>query len=389
MKILTIGASPYLLVRNGRIHADVINALKADGHEVSAAVWHHDEGYFMPSEEGIHAYEKDGKNVCQLYPFTPKTDEASPFVYELMKLVQPQVVITIGDYKDTNFLYAIKAMYPSLFKWIAIYTFDASGILRNNKDAFEYTDYVISTSEFGWNELSSFATVQGQFFPYGPDHSKFVSKGSHMDRRFMLCSARNAQSSNIPAFIEGVAKLPATSVIHTNLYDVGDYSLESLKERYKADGLFLPTYYCSIKEGLSDDGMAGIYNETKAIVDCSLKSATALSLLEGMACGCIPVGPAYGRVGEIISQMPEGFQYYVSYNTFIGQNEEEFAIISPADLGAVLSKILALDIPTLCELSAAASEISKKFSNTAFINNLRQVIETVSLTPLALALDSL
>jgi hypothetical protein len=173
MKILTIGCSPYLMVRNGKINSDVIKKLVSDGHEVSSAVWHHDEGYFMPSDEGIHSYEEDGKLICQLYPFYPKREDASPFIYELMKVVQPNIVITIGDHRDTNFLFSIKAMYPTLFKWIAIYTIDCQGIPVVNKDAFEYADYVITTNEFSLKEISSFANINGSFIPYGADHHTF------------------------------------------------------------------------------------------------------------------------------------------------------------------------------------------------------------------------
>jgi len=389
MKILTIGASPYLFVRNGRMHADIIESLIADGHEVSSAVWHHDESYFMPSEEGIHSYEKYGKAICQLYPFTPKTEEASPFVYELMKVVHPEIVITVGDYKDTNFIFAIKAMYPTLFKWVAIYTFDCPGITQSAKEAFEYTDYCISTSPFGLKELMSFANVEGEYFPYGPDHSKFFATKPISERDSVLCSSRNAQSSNIPAFVNAIAKQDVKAVIHTNMYDVGDYNLEAVKARYGANKVVLPEYYCSIKEGLTENGMTDLYNNSKIIVDCSIKSATGLSLLEGMACGCIPVGPAYGMIGEIISHMPEEFKCAIPYNIFVGQNEEEFAIISPTNLYSVLSFILRYDPQTMIRASNAAIDVSKKFSNTAFIDNLKRVLERVRSAKQTLVLDSL
>lgn len=387
MKILTIGASPYLLVRNGKIHADVINRLIAEGHEVSSAVWHHDEGYFMPSEEGIHSYEKDGKAVCQLYPFTPKTNEASPVIYELMKTVQPQLVITVGDYKDTNFLFAIKAMYPTLFKWVAIYTFDSQGIDQNNKDAFEYTDYIFSTSEFGWKELSSFANVRGKHVPYGPDHSVFKANDK-IEKTNVLCSSRNAQGSNIAAFIAATAETGIKPYLHTNFYDPGDYSIESLKTRYKAESLEMTEDYCSIKDGISEEKLCEIYNKSCIIVDCSIKSATALSLLEGMGCGCVPVGPSYGRIGEIISQMPEGLRFTIPYNIFVGQNEEEFAIISSVELRRVLLEILS-NPTTLKEASSAAIEVSKRYSNNKFLDELVESLEQIQFDKQLLSVDFL
>lgn len=383
MKILTIGASPYLLVRNGRINSDVIKRLVSDGHEVSSAVWHHDEGYFMPSDEGVHSYESDGKHVCYLYPFTPKTDEASPFIYELMKAAQPDMVITIGDHKDTNFVYAIKAMYPTLFKWLAIYTIDCNGIQTMNKDAFEYADYVVTTSEFALKEISSFANVEGNFVPYGPNHQIF-NYNPNSSRELVLCSARNSGASNISAFIMGSHGL--NPYLHTNLYDPGDYNIDNMKQRYNADNLEYTTDFCSVKDGIPEDKLAEIYNKSAIIVDCSIKSATALSLLEGMACGCVPVGPDYGRVGEIISQMPEGMRFTIPYNIFVGQNEEEFAIISTSELNKTLLNIMANN-KLLLEASKASRLLASQFSNSKFLDKITSIMHNVCLSKQFLVLD--
>ena len=384
MKILTIGASPYLLVRNGKINAGVIKRLVQDGHTVSSAVWHHDEGYFMPSDEGVHSYTDDGKHICFLYPFTPKTDEASPYIYELMKAVQPDLVITIGDHKDTNFIYAIKAMYPTLFKWLAIYTIDCKGIPSISKDAFEYADQVVTMNEFSLKEISSFANTNAKFIPYGPNHQIFNYK--NIEKTEVLCSARNAQASNLATFVMAVAERPFNAYLHTNLYDPGDYNIDILKQKYKANNLSYTEDYCSVKDGISDSKLAEIYNKSAIIVDCSIKSATALSLLEGMACGCVPVGPLYGRVGEIISEMPEGLRFTVPYNIFIGQNEEEFAIVSSNELSVLLSQIMS-NKTLLQQASEAAIKVASRYSEKVFLDSLSKMVEEIRFTKQTLALD--
>jgi glycosyltransferase involved in cell wall biosynthesis len=372
MKILTIGASPYLLVRNGKINADVIERLVSEGHQVSSAVWHHDEGYFMPSDEGVHTYEKNSKPICQLYPFTPRTDEASPFVYELMKQVQPDLVITIGDHKDTNFVYAIKAMYPTLFKWIAIYTFDSKGLHPSSKDAFEYADASVFLSEFGVAEVLGLANIKYYYQSYGSNLEVF-KEVEGFKREYVLWSARNAQASNLPAFIMGTVDIGLKPYIHTNLYDPGDYSIDWLKERYGAKDLEYTRDYCSIKEGIPASKLNEIYNRSLIMVDCSIKSATALSLLEGMACGCVPVGTSYGRVGEIIAKMPEGLRFTVPHNTFVGQNEEEYAIISHTALKSVLVGLIK-DKDRLAEASKEAKILSRHIGSKDFLDKLVNVI---------------
>lgn len=383
MKILTVGASPYLLVRNAKINADIIEKFSLEGHSVSSAVWHHDEGYFMPSEQGVHSYEKDNKHICYLYPFTPKTDEASVFIYELMKKVQPELVISIGDYKDTNFIHVIKSMYPSLFKWVAVYTFDSCGIINHNKDAFEAADLIVSTTEFGLEKISSFANVNGTFIPYGPNIDSF-SYNSSSNRDNVLCSARNAQSSNIPSFVMAMSDIKG--YIHTNLYDPGDYDIDNLLKTYNANNISYTTDYCSIKDGVSLDKMNEIYNNSSVIVDCSIKSATGLSLLEGMLCGCVPVGPNYGRVGEIISKMPKEYRFFIPYNIFVGQNQEEFAIISSEKLRSILLEITK-NKKIIENASFAAMEVAKNYSNKSFLEQFVYACKKSISGPACLPLD--
>jgi glycosyltransferase involved in cell wall biosynthesis len=383
MKILTIGASPYLLVRNGKMNADIIKMLLAEGHDVSSAVWHHDESYFMPTSQGIHNYEENNQFICKLFPFTPKTDEASPIIYELMKTVQPEMIITIGDHKDTNFISAVKSMYPNLFKWIAIYTTDCRGISSINKDAFEYADASITTSIFGLQEIISFANINGFICPYGPSDD-FYDMG--IERSGIVCSSRNSQSSNIAAFVMGTASLDCPKYLHTNLYDPGDYNIETLVEKYRAKNFAFTTDYCSINDGIPVEKMREIYNKHAFCVDCSIKSATALSLLEAMRCGCIPIGPNYGRVGEIISQMPEGYQFFVQYNIFIGQNEEEFAIVSPEHLHNLLDDLLG-NKDMLLQAQQYAKQVALKYSNKKFMSFISETIKDVKGRMHEIALD--
>ena len=384
MKILTIGASPYLLVRNGKMNADIIKFLVNKKHHVSSAVWHHDESYFMPTASGVHNYEDQDKVICKLYPFTPKTDEASPVIYELMKSVQPEMIITIGDYKDTNFVSAIKSMYPNLFKWIAIYTTDCGGITSFHKDAFEYADYIITTSKFGLDMLKSFANIDGDYIPYGPS---LDFKDLHIQRNGVMCSARNSQSSNIAAFILGTQNLNCNKYLHTNLYDPGDYNIESLVEKFSNKNFQFTTDYCSINEGITVNKMCEIYNKHQVFVDCSIKSATALSMLEAMQCGCVPVGPAYGRVGEIINEMPEGMQFFLQYNRFIGQNEEEFAIVSTGQMQVLLENLLC-DQDLLSEARNVSKNIASKYSNDQFLTLMYDKIKYTQQKGIEVALDS-
>ena len=64
MKVLTIGESPYLLSKSGKIHAEIIRELKQSGHEVNSAVWNFDITWFAADEKGRYFYEDDEEQIC-------------------------------------------------------------------------------------------------------------------------------------------------------------------------------------------------------------------------------------------------------------------------------------------------------------------------------------
>lgn len=190
------------------------------------------------------------------------------------------LLLLFGDYKDTNFIFSIKAMYPNIFKWISIYTID-SIINENLTSPFDYIDYAFVTSEFGYSNLSRISNVPCSFLPYGPNIDVFYQEN---DRQYdkenirFLCSARNVQSSNLGAFIK--ASKDFDSHLHTNYYDVGDYNIDVLKERYNKN-LKITEKYTSVKEGLTDEEMRRMYNDHDFIVDTSVKSATRIICFRG------------------------------------------------------------------------------------------------------------
>lgn len=403
MKILTVGASPYLLVRNGRMHADVIRRLRAEGHEVTGAAWHHDEGYYLPDDVGVSYFEdtETGEKLCRLFPFLPTSKSADAILYEIMKKVQPDLVISMGDYKEVDFIYSIKAMYPNLFKWIAIFPFDCLWVNEHHRERIEYADYVISTSGFGWANVSNLCNIEGEFIPYGPDPNKFQyqTKPKNEHPVYMI-SSQNSQTSNIGAFIRSMAQVKdiltlsgeqAIGRVHTNFYDPGDYDLELLVRRHKADNVILPDYFCSIKDGPNDADFAAMYSSADFFVETSVKSATALTMLESMMMGCVPMGMNAGRVGEILSLMPAEYQLIVPYETFLGAHEEEYSVISTDGLAEKVlesKKDIFEDRSKYEAASLAARKVAEQFSNINFLNNLVLTIGRVSIGRGSIAVES-
>lgn len=384
MKILTVSASPYLLVRNGIMNAAIIESLAHD-NEVSTASWHHDESFFLPEQGGVHWFEKDGREIASIYPIEPYT-QGSGSLYELMKKVQPDVVISIGDYKETDFIWEIKAMLPNLFKWISVLAVDCLPINENHNKQLEYADHIVSINNFSDKYLRSCINAEISQVNFGPSDLFFEECEIERKLSFMT-SCKNAQSTNLGAFIKAFSNTDAPAYLHTNLYDPGDYDIDLLIERYNASNVSLPDKYVSIKESISEEEMREVYSSHSFYIEPSVKGASCLSVLEAMACGCVPIGMNCGIFGEIVGLL-EDDRLFVDYETYIGANEEEFSVISIEGLSERISELYewAQKEPESFKiLSNKSRKIASNYRQKHFTNYLKQIVHkaTVSSTPIA------
>lgn len=372
MRILTVSPSPYLLTRNGRINKDIMLGAEKVGHQVESVVWHHDVQHFMATETGKHLF---GNHT--IYPFLGQKGELPAFLFETMKTSQPNVLISIGDYDDTDFVWSIKSLYPHLFKWVAIIPTGTDFVHERNRMALSYADHVIVTTE---SALRAFEGINRniELIPYGPCHETFYDLSVRPLEISALCMGKNVQSYNVPAFIKAVGQSGIKGALHTNLDDGGDYDIRGLLKRFGAKNLTLPNKYVSVREGLSNTQLNELYNSHHLIVDCSLQNATAITMLEAMSTGCLPVGMNVGAVGEVLSRMPAEFRFVVPHETFLGPKEEEFAIISTKELYLTLENIRKDHISNKdwrSESERITKDIARIFSKEIFVKRVNKSLE--------------
>lgn len=389
MTVLTISVSPYLITRNGKINADILMSLKDAGHHVESLVWHHDISYFLPNELGQHRLDGPNGPVCNLHPFLGQKGELPLFVYDKLKQVQPNVVITIGTAEETEFLHAIKALYPRLFKWIAILTMGVS-VNEHQRESFQYADKILTTTKCTSESVKLNWRLESEHLPYGFDAGTFKPLNILPDEFSAISVGRNTQMSNVPAFISAVAESGINGTLHTNMYDEGENDLLLLKKRLKAEKLSLPKRFVSVREGLADDEMNQLFNQHHAIVDTSMQSATGIALIEAMSTGCIPVGMNRGAIGEIISKMPEVGRYFIGYEMFIGPRQEEYAVISIKELSNTLMNIRKQyqeDRETFVSNRIKATEVAQLFSKENFVTQVKGCVEDIVLQEHSIAVD--
>jgi glycosyltransferase involved in cell wall biosynthesis len=390
MKILTVGVTPYLLTRNGNINLHVLMGLKEAGHSVEGLVWHHDVSYFQPNELGTHTFDGPKGEVGRLYPYLGERGGLAAFLYETLQSSQPQVVVTIGGCDETDFVWPLRSLYPKLFRWVAI--LPTAEVNEHQREAFQYADHLIVTTRAGQESIKTLWGLDADYVPYGHDPETYRPLDLDYRDISVLCSAKNAQISNLPAFMAAVGSSGVRATLHTNLFDDGDNDLHLLHKRLGLAGyLELPKRYVSVREGLSDPEMNELYNRHQFFVDCSMQSATALSAIEAMATGCIPIGMNIGAIGEVIGRLPAEHQYLIPHETFVGPRQEDFAIIATKELSATLAKIRLKYTGNKALLAAARSEAIKaatEFSKDLMVKRVKEVIENVVRQEHSIAVDS-
>lgn len=392
MKIITLGESPYLLTKDGKIHGELLRSLKKDGYYPEGIVANHDVQYFLPDEVGEHFYEHGDGNRTRLYPFSGLGASLPQIVTQTLQRSQANAIITIGDYGDTSFIAYIKAHNPKFFKWIMLLTSGSTLVNERHRERILQADYIITTTAVLCDAVKALGAINVEHIPFGPCPQTFFPTNERKQEFKALCVCKCLQNSNLGTFIKGIALSDTKGTLHTNRDDRSDYDLPLLVERHKVtEQLELTKGFNSIRDGLSEKELNSLYNTHHAIVDCSLQSGTALTLLEGMSTGCVPIGVEFGAVGEVLSKMPDWCRFSVGYETFIGPGQEEHAIAKTKELAEALSKIKhmsAVAPEDFARASSKAREVAGFFVKDRFLDRLNDILANVLQGEHAIVVDS-
>jgi len=384
MRILTISASPYLLTKLGRLHSDIIfNFYKK--HTLYSAVWDHDLKWFSADDQGHYFYEKNGKRICQLLPYISQNPQlASPQLYEIFQKVKPELVISLGDYIEIDAVFAIKTLNPTKFKWIHVFTLNAGPIKDTYNDIFNYIDYVVHTTKKSEKMVSELSPVANSFAYVGIDESIFFYKNSPNNEKLNIIScAKNSQASGIGSILNSSQFLnnDFNLYLHTNLYDTGDYDLNLLKNRYDVNDIVkFPENFVGLNDGATEEELNNLYNNSDIFIDVSVRSATAISLIESMASGCIPVVAPVGALKEIVDLLPENYRFFVDGNTYIGSLEEEYYIVSPQHLSKIIKKISHIkkhNEGEFLKMKNTIASVAKTIKRKSFLKKIEEAIDIV------------
>lgn len=385
MTILTVGPSPHLNNSLGRLHRDLLLAFKEIYHTECIATLH-DILYFLPNQSGDFLYEN-----IKIHPFLDAVGALAPFCINTMKSLQPNVVVTIGYRKEHEYMAIIKSMYPNLFKWVAI--IPTVGPFGSDIYELNLADSIILTNKQSYCSIGTNTITNTSVFhiPYGGDSNVFNIQSESRKLSAVYC-CKNAIESNPGVLINAVTKAHIPTYIHYNLDDPGDYNVDRLitiggSRKY----VTLPKNFVSLKEGLADNLMNDIYNAHFLVMDCSMQSKTGVSVIEGMLAGCVPVGPNFGAVGDIIESLPEEYRFFIPHERIMWFKEEEAAAVSEEGLVGIFKEIKHKFMNDKDWRKNAAQKMREKgliFSKENFVQMTKGIVESVANKESAILVDS-
>ncbi len=392
MNILVMSASPYILAKSGKIASSILLDLKSKGHKVASIAFDHDPNSFAPNDNGDFKFEKNGQEICDIFPcprpFPQDPSHSLVLSYEIMKAFAPDILVTVGNVNEIGFVSNIKKLYPHLFKWVAILLLESAPVDERNKNTINLCDQVVCLSKWAYDGLISIGAPNAKYIPYGI-HEDFFNHElqDQKEGHFRLIStAKNSTSCNPMALFEGLSILDSDIknnielYLHSNVNDPGEYDYDMMSNRYKIDKYVkYPSRYVSIFDGYSNSELVSEYCNSHVFVDCSVRSATGISMLESMACGCIPLVVGVGTIGEISENIINVRKFVIDGVPYIADSGERYQIASPASIAknvVELYQVWKKDRYRWNKIRKECKSLADKVTESSFLEKINALIET-------------
>jgi len=400
MKIVTLGCSPYLLTSFGKLHSWIIQHLHNKCDALAVLAHSHDASYFVPEVHEGHTcfFYKFDDQFIPLFPFQKgKNEEQQSEVvqlYEIIRLLKPDLIITVDDAESTYHMQALKTYLPDQFKWLAVVLNGALPIKKETTSVLEQADAILCTNRFTHDYLNDFANCRTVAWNYvGVDVEKFYNQAKRPNGFNVFCSAKNAFKDCLPLILESSQVVSEAMAdfrlnLHTNKDDSGLYDLDFFKEQFDPGGQFLRMTegYSSLKKGYNEQEMNEKLNESHLFLSASMVSATSMGVFEALAAGCLPILNKQGTDKEIMILLKDFLSknHYYYYNDMLieslpfwaaGEKRVRIPLVDS------ISKML-LSVKTVIEIkkiqkrfSEIISLFSNEFSRDKFLHKVDDLID--------------
>lgn len=391
-KVLIVTSSPFNNTKLGKMCSQLMCYLKSKGIPVAVAAWDHDTSWYVEDDEGVCWYKYNEQKVGPVYTVFNKGEGAPTQLYDVIKKLQIDTVLSIGDFSDVEHIYAIKTLEKDNIEWINILNNGSYPINRTRMELINSIDFHILLNKLTVDEFKQLKIPKSKY-SYEKWGSIFNGEGIKpaTDKFGVVCVAKNCNQSNLGCFIKAVSLLKhcikeedlkdIRFYLHTNLYDDGDYDIEYLLDRYDLkDIIELPEDFIGVNDGIPNVQFKEKLKKYDVIVDCSCQSATAISVLDGMALGLVPLVSEVGALAEIGRKFNSGFPHRIDHRIsgvkFLAADEKEFYIAEDMDLFSTIHDLYQLwQNKQFSGPSLRAQNFSKNYDLDVFLENTYKIIK--------------
>lgn len=326
MKVLLIGPTPFLTHSTSKLHVSIIDLLIKNKIELISLVHSHDKDFFYPenmnNEKPVFIYNhinSEGKTPVRLIPFE-NDGNTSIFFYEAIKAIKPDLIISIGDYRELSHLYASLHFLDKRPKWISVLSNSSCPVNENDYALFGLIDGILCTSEHSYNIVKPYFNSDNIKWEYVGSNPEFVkaTNASNLARPFcssgtnIIAIGKNSQYDCLPTVIDactlGVQNGRNWNLyLHTDVSIKNTYDFEIQKSRAnKKSGkefIFFPEKSVSVKESPPASYLSDKFANSDISVSIPMVSASSMSVWDSMTCGCLPVVSRQGSHCEIVTKL--------------------------------------------------------------------------------------
>lgn len=172
----------------------------------------------------------------------------------------------------------------------------------------------------------------------------------------VISISRLDKNKNVSLLLRAIARIKSSHEIKALIVGEGPESKNLIAES-KMLGISENVYF---KGWVMDEDKIRLFNSCKVYVLCSRGEGFPLALLEGMACGCVPVITDVGDVTDVVANEVNGY--------IIKDNSDEKELASKIEL-------LISNPEKIERLSAKAKEVKNKFSFEKVSNIWGEILE--------------